>query len=141
MEMIFSVIAVVISLIALISDRVSLHDQAYDKFSQLWFGMDQLFIDYPHMHKYFYYNENKQYSSIDKDNKDYQLAICIAERFLDVFQYTDPLEKYLKKADRESYKQYKAMVLGSPAVIEAKKNLSWSELWSSDPKPKHEDLG
>ena len=132
MELIFSVVAVVISIIALVNDRISLHDQAYDKFSQLWFGMDQLFIDYPHMHKYFYYDDKKNYCLVKKDSTEYELAICIAERFMDVFQYTDPLEKYLKKEDRDSYAEYKKMIMGSPAVKEAKRCLSWSELWQPE---------
>ena len=34
MELIISIVAIVISLLALFNERTSLHDQAYDKFSQ-----------------------------------------------------------------------------------------------------------
>lgn len=36
----------------------------------------------------------------DINNKDFELALCISERFCDVFQYTDPWAKYLNKKDR-----------------------------------------
>ena len=118
MELIISIIAIVISLFALFNERTSMHDQAYDKFSQLWFGLDQIFIDYPYMRKFFYYDNAKEYAVIDSDNEDYDLALCIAERFSDVFQYTEPWEKYLKKEDRDSYTAYKQMIQGSPAMKE-----------------------
>lgn len=130
MELAISIIALVVSLIAIFNERTSLHDQAYDKFSQLWFGMDQVFIDYPRMHKYFY-KENGVYTDLDENNKDFELGICIAEKFCDVFQYTAPLEKYLKRTDRESYVQYKEMVLSSPIVIKSHDYTSHSQhpLW------------
>lgn len=125
MELILSIVAIVISLIALlfelislIFEKVSLHDQAYDKFSQLWFSMDQVFIEYPYMRKFFYPDSDGNYASIVNDDEKSELAICIAERFCDVFQYTEPWEKYLKKDDRKSYVAYKAMIMKSPAVNE-----------------------
>ncbi len=117
MELIISIVAIVISLLALFNERTSLHDQAYDKFSQLWFDMDQIFIDYPYMRKYFYANEKGEYVSIASDDDHYDLAICIAERFSDVFQYTEPMEKYLKKEDRKSYAAYKKMIQSAPPMI------------------------
>lgn len=131
MELAISIVAIVISFIALFNDRVSLHDQAYDKFSQLWFGMDQIFIDYPYMHKYFYKNDDNEYATIDINNKDFELAVCISERFCDVFQYTDPWEKYLNNKDRDSYVKYKQMILNSPAVILSHNYTSHSDhyLW------------
>ena len=132
MELALSIAAIVISLIAIFNERVSLHDQAYDKFSQLWFGMDQIFIDYPYMHKYFYKDEKGEYFPISTESKDFELAVCIAERFSDVFQYTDPLEKYLSKKDRDSYIKYKQMILNSPIVSMAKTKYSHSDhyLWN-----------
>lgn len=116
MELVFSIVAIVISLLALFNERTSLHDQAYDRFAQLWFDMDQILIDYPHMRKYFYTDEKGEYTPISPDDGHYELALCIAERFSDVFQYTEPMEKYLKKEDRRSYIAYKNMIQSSPPV-------------------------
>lgn len=116
MELAISLAALALSLFAIINDRVSLHDQAYERFSQLWFGMDQVFIENPHMRKYFYTDENGNYGQVSKEDNTFELAVCIAERFCDAFQYTDPLEKYLSKKDRRSYVKYKEMILQSPVV-------------------------
>ena len=61
--------------------------------------------------------------------KEYELVLCIAERIQDVFQYTFPLEKYLKRRDRDSYDKYKKMIMDSPAMRLSKGDLSWSEVW------------
>lgn len=86
MELIISVIAITLSLVAIISERESMHDQAYDRFSQLWFGMDEVFILHPEMHKYFYYDINREYVPIEEKESCYELAVCIAERFCDAFR-------------------------------------------------------
>ena len=132
MELILSIVAIVISLIAIMNERISLHDQAYEKFSQLWLDMDQLFVDHPEMHKFFYKDQDGHYATITPEMKEYEQALCIAERFIDVFQYTSPLEKYLKNSDRESYLQYKEMINNSPILNISRKKLSWSELWKDD---------
>ena len=131
MELIISIIAIVLSLIAIINERESLHDQAYDRFSQLWFGMDEVFIQHPEMHKYFYYDNNGEYASIGEKDDCYELAVCIAERFCDAFQYTAPLEKYLSRNDRKSYLKYKEMIIESPAVkhshiVDEQNEFSWN---------------
>ena len=116
MEMIISIIALVISLCAFFIDRASLKDQAYDRFTQLWFGMDEVFIEHPEMHKYFYRDEQGNYAELKEDSEEYELAICIAQRFCDAFQYTAPLEKHLNESNRNSYIAYKNMIFESPAL-------------------------
>ncbi len=132
MELILSIVAIVVSLFALFNDRTSLHDQAYEKFSQLWLDMDQLFVDHPEMHKYFYKNHNGEYAEISKDMKEYEQALCIAEKFKDIFQYTSPFEKYLTQSDRKSYNEYKRMILESPIIKISSDDLSWSHIWKDD---------
>lgn len=123
MEIIVSVSALLVSLIALVSNFMSnryesnsFKDQVYQRFAQMWFDMDQIFINHPHMRKYFYHNNQDEYEVISPENEDYPLGLCIAEMFCDVFQYSEPLEQYLKKEDRESYEDYKKMITNAPVV-------------------------
>ena len=94
--------------------------------------MDQLFIDHPDMHKFFYKDSNNCYAKITPDMKEYELVLCIAEKFKDVFQYTFPLEKYLNRRDRVSYAKYKEMIMDSPALHISKYDLSWSNVWKNN---------
>ena len=116
MELIISIAALVISLCAFFIDRASLKDQAYDRFTQLLFGMDEVFIEHPEMHKYFYPDEQGKYAELKEDSEEFELAVCIAQRFSDAFQYTAPLEKHLNESNRKSYTAYKNMISESPAL-------------------------
>lgn len=122
-----SIIALVIAIFTFVSERISMRDKAYSKFSDIWLDMDQVFIDHPSLHKYFYTQE-----TLDNKSTEYDLALCIAERFLDVFQYTKPLEKYLNKNDRQSYHEYRTKIENSPIMKEAKDKLIWSDKWNGN---------
>ena len=50
MEIGISLAALILSIVAIVFQRESLKDEAYNRFSQLWFDMDQVFIDHPQMH-------------------------------------------------------------------------------------------
>lgn len=136
LETAISLFALVVSLIALISgfisnryQRISVNEQVYDRFAQMWYDMDQVFIKNPHMHKYFYrLNETGEYASLQPDDGDFELGICIAEMFEDVFQYSKPLEKYLRAEDRASYMAYKDMIKGAPIVKAARTRHNWHEI-------------
>ena len=119
MEIGISLAALILSIVAIVFQRESLKDEAYNRFSQLWFDMDQVFIDHPQMHKYFYRNRDGAYAAIEASHPDYELAVCIAERFCDAFQYTDPMEKYLRAGDRQSYKRYREMICASPVLAQS----------------------
>lgn len=135
MELIISVVAIVISVIAIIPsftsnkiEQMSLKEQAYQQFAQMWFELDKIFIDHPHMHKYFYkFSETQEYIDLKPDDENYDLGICIAEMFCDVFQYSEPLEKYLTNEDRSSYRDYKKMVMNCPIVQRAMNQHKWHE--------------
>ena len=64
MDVIIAILALAVSTFALISnftsnkyERNSFEDQVYQRFAQMWFDMDQVFITHPYMHKYFYKGE------------------------------------------------------------------------------------
>lgn len=123
MEIIVSAFALLVSLIALVSNFISnryesnsFRNQVYERFAQMWFDMDQILINHPQMRKYFYHNYNDEYEEISTENEDYQLGLCIAEMFCDVFQYSAPLERYLINEDREGYEDYKKMIMNAPIV-------------------------
>ena len=134
-ETIIALVALVISIVSLISsflsnkyDKISVREQVYDRFSKMWYDMDEVFIKNPQMHKYFYRNnETGRYGELKPGDKDYELGICIAELFDDLFQYTKPLEKYLRKDDLASYNDYKKMIMDSPIVQTAKRKYKWHE--------------
>ncbi len=133
MEIIIAVSALIISIFALIPsftsnkyEKMTLNDQVYQRFAQMWFDMDHIFIDHPQMHKYFYRSEiTGEYAELTSDNEYYDLGICIAEMFCDVFQYTAPLEAYLSDADRESYIDYKKMIMNAPIVQLMQQQHQW----------------
>lgn len=63
MEIIVSAFALLVSLIALVSNFISnryesnsFRNQVYERFAQMWFDMDQILINHPQMRKYFYHN-------------------------------------------------------------------------------------
>ncbi len=133
MEAILAVAALVISLFALIPsfssskyDKFSFQDQVYERFAQMWFDMDHIFIDHPEMHKYFYKSEiTGQYVPLLPDDERYDLGICIAELFSDVFQYTEPLERHLSDKDRASYLDYKTMITEAPIMLAMQQQHQW----------------
>ena len=135
MEIILAVAAFAVSVVALISnfmtnrhESVSFKDQVYDRFAQMWFDMDQIFIDHPQMHKYFYRNHiTGKYAELSEDHDDFELGLCISEMFSDVFQYSEPLEQYLTKEDRASYRDYKKMIMDALIVKKSKEVHSWHE--------------
>lgn len=86
MEIIIAVLALAVSGIALISnftsnkyERNSFEDQIYQRFVQMWFEMDKVFIEHPEMHKYFYIpSEIKPYMMLINLHKKYTIiAKCI----------------------------------------------------------------
>ena len=133
MDIVIAILALVVSAFALISnftsnkyERKSFEDQVYQRFAQMWFDLDQIFITHPYMHKYFYQGgENNGYATLTDNEENFELGICISEIFCDVFQYSEPLEKYLSKNDRESYEDYKKMIMSSPIVQTARKCHNW----------------
>jgi len=135
MDIVIAILALIVSAFALISnftsnkyERHSFQDQVYQRFAQMWFDMDQIFITHPNMHKYFYRDgENKGYELLTPEDENFELGICISEMFCDVFQYSEPLEKYLLKDDRESYEDYKKMIMAAPIVQSARERLNWHE--------------
>lgn len=135
MDMVIAILALVISAFALVSnftsnkyEREALRDQIYQRFAQMWFDMDQIFIDYPYMRKYFYQGgENYGYAVLKPEDKDFDRGLAIAERFCDVFQYSEPLEKYLKEDDLASYLDYKEMILAAPIVKLTQQRNDWHE--------------
>ena len=133
MDSVLALSALVISIFALVPsftsnryEKISFKDQVYDRFSQMWFDMDRIFIEHPEMHKYFYKVESTgEYAYLNPDDDDYALGICIAEMFSDVFQYTNPLEKYLSDGDRASYIDYKKMIMDAPIMKRMKQQHQW----------------
>lgn len=133
MEMTISIIALVISIFALIPKfasnryaRSSYKDQVRDRFVQMLDDMDKVFVEHPEMHKYFYFDEtNKTYAELLPGNKDYELGLCIAEMFRDAFQYILPLKEHLSEYDRESYEDYKKMIESSPIYRTSLNHFNW----------------
>ena len=133
MDSILAISALVISMFALIPsftsnkyEKISFKDQVYERFAQMWFDMDHIFIDHPEMHKYFYKNEcTREYAQLSPDDEHYELGICIAEMFCDVFQYTEPLEAHLSDADRHSYVDYKKMIMDAPIMQMMRQQHQW----------------
>ena len=125
--------ALIISMFALIPsftsnkyEKISFKDQVYERFAQMWFDMDHIFIEHPEMHKYFYKNEHTgEYACLNSNEEHYELGICIAEMFCDVFQYTEPLEAHLSDADRQSYADYKKMILDAPIMKSMRQQHQW----------------
>ena len=134
-SIVLPIAAIIISVIAIIPsfksteiEQMSLKEQAYQQFAQMWFELDKIFIDHPHMHKYFYkFNEKQDYVDLKPGEDDYDLGICIAEMFCDVFQYSEPLEKYLTKEDSDSYRDYKKMIMACPIVQRSLNQHKWHE--------------
>ena len=135
MDTVFSVAAIVVSLVALISnftsnryEHISYREQVYHRFSQMWFDLDHIFIEHPHMRKYFYRNQaTGSYVPLPEAGPDYELGLSIAEMFGDVFQYSRPLEEYLDEEDLASYREYKKMITASPAVQALLTGYRWSD--------------
>ena len=134
-SIVLPIAAIIISVIAIIPsfksteiEQMSLREQAYQQFAQMWFELDKIFIDHPYMHKYFYkFNEKQDYVDLKPEEDNYDLGICIAEMFCDVFQYSEPLEKYLTKEDRDSYRDYKKMIMACPIVQRSLNQHKWHE--------------
>ena len=133
MESTLAIVALVVSIFALIPsftsnryEKISFKDQVYERFAQMWFDMDHIFIDHPEMHKYFYKVESTgKYAILNPNDDKFELGICIAELFTDVFQYTAPLEEYLSESDRASYLDYKKMIMDAPIMHAMKQEHQW----------------
>lgn len=132
-EVFIALIALAVSIFALLSSFVSNKHETqayintvYERFSQMWFSMDGIFIDKPHMRQFFYKDyETNQYAELRPDDENYTLGICIAEMFCDVFQYCAPLEYHLTAEDRASYNAYKNMIMNAPIVRIANQKNGW----------------
>lgn len=73
------------------------------------------------MHKYFY--DNIMPDPV-KDKEDYELGICIAEQFREVFQYSAPLADQLPEFYFDyvkSYEEYMARISNTKIYREADK--------------------
>ncbi|MBQ9910087.1 MAG: hypothetical protein IJM50_01030 [Lachnospiraceae bacterium] len=138
---VISIVALVFSLFTFIHERLNLHDQAYNLFSQYWLSLDGFFIDHPGLHKYFYPDKEGKYVAMEEDDPDRELALCVAEEFMDVFQYAETYKRYLKKEDRNSYEKYRISVMNSPLMKEARGVLEISSPAWKDKEAESEDPG
>ena len=125
-SLIISIVAVVAAIGTVILQVISNHAQIKRNqkdinavFANLWIELDQMFIEHPNMHKYFYAHDIKKDDSPLSGQpeavpeEDYELAICIAERIVDVFQYAELFKDSLNTTDRESYEQFKKRFFSS----------------------------
>ena len=94
-------------------NRIRKEDIAMDvhrQFAEMWFMMDGIFIEYPELHQYFYPSGDIDYrKKLPQDPRDMERAICIAEKFRDVFQYSEHMAKSiidLYEGDCASYLMY-----------------------------------
>lgn len=127
-EILVSIFALIISLGAFVAAMISsvyarrsYQDNVYEIFFKMWFTMDQIFIEYPHMHKYFYDNIMPDPAT---QKEDYELGICIAEQFREVFQYSAPLADQLPEYYYDyvrSYEDYMARISSTSIYREADK--------------------
>ncbi len=128
LALIVSALALVPSLVSNLYERHTFSDQVYQRFTQMWFDLDQVFIAHPDMHKYFYQCKlTGTYAALHPEDENYALGLCISELFMDVFQYSEPMERYLSKEDRKSYLNYKAMICNAPIVKHFKQIYKWSD--------------
>lgn len=114
LPIIISVLAMMGAIATAVAQVYSNRKNANAVFSNLWFELDQMFIENPKFHKYFYTHCTEQkdgpydVAPIDNDNTEtFEQALCIAERIVDVFQYAELFKKSLNKSDLESYEKFK----------------------------------
>ncbi|MBQ6628245.1 MAG: hypothetical protein IJH65_05440 [Methanobrevibacter sp.] len=119
-----STISLIISIVAVITSVGTLFAQNYGNkkstnalFANLWIELDQIFIDHPDMHKYFY-SHSTDINEVNPNpapvvEKDYEQALCIAERIVDVFQYAELFKDSLSKKDKDSYEKFKLRMFSS----------------------------
>ena len=134
--LVFSIVSLVISIAAVVAtvwtvveQRENNQKNANAVFANLWFELDQLFVQQPHMHKYFYTHctekgagpGKKSVAKITADSKDFDLALCIAERMVDVFQYAKLFKDSLSDADKNSYEEFKKSIFLTKFMIETVK--------------------
>lgn len=108
---IISIIAALISLasfyVALVYSKKSYRTSEYNRFLEYWIEMDDIFIKHPEIHKYFYGNAKDK---IPNNENEKEIAICIAERFRDTFQYSEITSTSIPKDHKESYEEYKERI-------------------------------
>lgn len=121
-SLILSIIAVIVSIGSWITQSKSNEKEANAVFANLWLDLDQMFIDHPEMHKYFYTHNTKKEKStemdlqpeaIPSDESTYELAICIAEKMVDAFQYAELFKDSLSKKDQKSYYEYRDKIFNT----------------------------
>lgn len=133
--MFLDIITIIISVIALFTaaitaiienrnHRVDVYTEISREFAEMWFEMDGLFIDSPGLHQYFYPTEEGKpcCSMPEEGTRDYYQAICIAEKFRDIFQYSEHLAVQLfdngNKEDAYSYYMYMKRISACPIYAE-----------------------
>lgn len=134
--LVFSIVSLVISIAAVVAtvwtvqvQRENNQKNANAVFANLWFELDQLFVEQPHMHKYFYTHcteegvdpGKKTVTEITSDDDNYELALCIAERMVDVFQYAELFKHSLSETDKNSYEEFKKSIFLTKFMIDTVK--------------------
>lgn len=108
MSLLISLFALLVSLITFLIEfvyfRKNYKMERYNAFLSFWVEVDDIFIDYPYLHKYFY--DNKYVNEIPYNENEKELAICIAEKFRDVFQYSEEISYSIDKKYSKSYYEY-----------------------------------
>ena len=99
----------------------------YQHFVNYWLETDKLFLQHPQCRKYFY--DNADIASLDQNSRDYELILCFAEYFDDLFVYseTEVLKIHnssLPKEQVNSYLRYMARIKNSPGFIAYKQRYS-----------------
>lgn len=119
--LLFSLLTSLVALFfSLVHDRTTNAELAYEKFFSFWLEMDSCFIDHPSIHKYFYDNAwtNKLPPEV---GDDYDLALCVAERFRDVFQYSEQIARNVPSQYKESYYEYMNRIMNTAIYKEMDK--------------------
>ncbi len=87
-------------------------ENSYERFLSFWIEMDSCFIEHSSVHKYFYDSEwNNRIP--DEESDDYEIALCIAEKFRDVFQYSEQISKDIPEKYKPSYYDYMNRIMNT----------------------------
>ena len=99
-------------IVSLAYNRTTHVENAYERFLSFWIEMDSCFIEHPSVHKYFYDCEwNNRLP--DEGSSEYELALCIAEKFRDVFQYSEQIARDIPKKYKASYYDYMNRIMNT----------------------------
>jgi len=118
--LIVSICAVGLTLYEGMNQRWSYKEQVYQGFVNIWFEIDRLFIEQPHMRKYFYNN-----AEISSDDKDFDLAMSIAEFFDDAFAYSESQAMQIPHDLKSSYEDYKKKIRSMNVLRAYKDEYEW----------------